>query len=160
MVGLSWRLPKTLQLSGSETMAHDQIFLHSFLSGECPHRWSVVPGRILAKLVILAALLQVIPVDVISSLTDPAASEQQTSDCVSLDANMHAAPCWATPWVSACRLADASSRDSEFSHDDVAQSSRIVVAPCGLRSCEKRCSVDWDSDCLLTLVDWNVRLQI
>ena len=141
-------------------MAQNQIFLRSILSGKFPHRWSVVLGRMLAMLVVFAALVQVIPVGVGSSLTFAADSEQQTSVCGSLDASTHAAARWSTQSVGACRLVGIASRDAELSQGGFGLISSDLVSLSRLQSCEKQGSVDWDSCCLLTLVDWNVRLQI
>ncbi len=141
-------------------MARSQTIHHCYLFGSLPNRRCFVPSQLLTKLVIVAALVQIIPVGVASSRAGLANTDLQLSASESLTASTHPVQCWTIQPTGAGWLAVTKARDSELVQGDWGRFSSVLVMPSSLPNCEKQSAVGRDSCCLFTLVDLNVRLQI
>lgn len=141
-------------------MARSQRLRHSSLFGSPPKRSCFVASRLLTSLVFLAALVQVIPVAVVSSRAGVGDADSQASVCESLTANTKAVESWVTQPTGATRLIRSKSNDSEPRQGGWGTFISVWAIPNSLPRGEKHYTVNGYACCLASLVDLNVRLQV
>ena len=141
-------------------MASSRFRHHPFLFGSLPKRWCFVASRLLSSLVVLAALVQVIPIGIGVSQACVSEADPDVSVGRSLSVSTHFSQSWMTKPTCEARLADEKSSPPEPLHGGWGNVYTGLAIPKNQARCEKQGQVDGAVFCLVTLVDLGVRLQI
>ncbi|WP_197167767.1 hypothetical protein [Neorhodopirellula pilleata] len=143
-----------------ESMAHQPTTRHIFSLGSLPDWRRRFVDRTLVCLVFLAAAIQVLPVGLASSATDPTQLESTAADGLSLTRIVKVAGSWTTlPTLSAWSVVARCIDGERFQHCSAAYLSLAAISS-RPSCCIGKLKVGSSAICRRTLVDLNVRLQI
>ncbi|TWU46970.1 hypothetical protein Poly59_59440 [Rubripirellula reticaptiva] len=144
-----------------ETMERSLSNHRTSFSGLIPYRWCLVSTRLLTCFVVLAALVQFVPVGVLPFRAN-VADDGDHAGCVSecLTVNTHVVEPWMATPSSVVQLANRKSIESVPLQSSWIRWDRLGPLLGNPNRACKRCKSDTDSRVVATLVDLKVRLQI